>query len=231
MLNHVCCNQCTQSKQPCGFDSHVPCFWASQHLFYAGEDSPLNIALLVSDALHLRSMAQIAMAQANDLVWMTKAKLGTLSLILQCVYACRGDASLNDYFQDIQGFSKLLEFAGLVPLDTPMLFPCRLNATTIQPDEVKYRWSTDYKESMYFIPPEASDEDIIMISQSSSQEDFQMAQESPVHPQVSTEPAQEEDCRKSPSTQPQVASSSTAATPPLGINPLIDAAAHHCQEE
>ncbi|RXW12229.1 hypothetical protein EST38_g13625, partial [Candolleomyces aberdarensis] len=192
MLNHVRCDQCAASKQPCGFDSRVPRFRASQHLYYAGEDSPLNIASLVSDVLHLRSMAQIAAAQADDLVRMTEAKLGTLSLILQRVYARRGDAGLNDYFQDVQGFSELLEFAGLVPLDTPMLFPRRLNATTIQPDEVEYRWSTDYEESRYFIPPEVSDEDVEMRSQSGSQEDFRAAQGSPVLPRTSTEPAQEE---------------------------------------
>ncbi|RXW12922.1 hypothetical protein EST38_g12936 [Candolleomyces aberdarensis] len=216
MLNHVRCDQCAASKQPCGFDSRVPRFRASQHLYYAGEDSPLNIASLVSDVLHLRSMAQIAAAQADDLVRMTEAKLGTLSLSLQ---------------RDVQGFSELLEFAGLVPLDTPMLFPRRLNATTIQPDEVEYRWSTDYEESRYFIPPVVSDEDVEMRSQSGSQEDFRAAQESPVLPQTSTEPAQEEDRGEGPSTQTQAASSSTAAAPPPGVNPLIDAAAHRRQEE
>ena len=105
-------------------------------------------------------MAQIAAAQADDLIKMTEAKLGTLSLVLQRVYAHRGDAGLNDYFRDVRGFGELLEFAQAVPLDTPMLFPRRLNATTIQPDEVEYRWSTDYEESIYFRPPAASDDEM-----------------------------------------------------------------------
>ncbi|RXW12827.1 hypothetical protein EST38_g13027 [Candolleomyces aberdarensis] len=112
-----------------------------------------------------------------------------------------------------------------------MLFPRRLNATTIQPDEVEYRWSTDYEESRYFIPPEVSDEDVEMRSQSGSQEDFRAAQGSPVLPRTSTEPAQEEDRGEGPSTQAQAASSSTAAAPLPGVNPLIDAAARRRQEE
>ncbi|KAJ2935708.1 hypothetical protein H1R20_g1386, partial [Candolleomyces eurysporus] len=102
----------------------VPSFVkSSQHLYYAGEDSPLNIASLVSDVLHLRSMAQIAVAQADDLIRMTEAKLGTLSLILQHVYSRRGDDGLSEYLQEVDQFHELLEFASQVPLDTPMLFP------------------------------------------------------------------------------------------------------------
>lgn len=196
-------------------------------------------------------MAQIAAAQADDLVRMTEAKLGTLSLILQRVYARRGDAGLNDYFQEVEGFSELLEFAGLVPLDTPMLFPRRLNATTIQPDETEYKWSTDYEESLYFIPPEVSDDDVDMRSHSSSQEGGPSGQDSPVHRRASTEPADEEDRGEGPSTQTpavrlptppsfdlrrvtsslQKASRRTAAAPPPGLNPLVDAAARRRREK
>ncbi|KAJ2920864.1 hypothetical protein H1R20_g16231, partial [Candolleomyces eurysporus] len=151
---------CTRLKQACGFDARIPRFQSSQHLFYAGEDSPINITSLVSDGLNLRSMAQIATTQADDLIKMTEAKVGTLSLVMQRVYACRGDAGLNDYFRNVCGFSELLEFAHRVPLDTPMLFPRRLNATMMQPDEVEYRWSTDYEDSIYFRPPAASDDEM-----------------------------------------------------------------------
>ncbi|KAJ2921204.1 hypothetical protein H1R20_g15891, partial [Candolleomyces eurysporus] len=186
----------------------TPPDWSSQHLFYAGEDSPINITSLVSDSLNLRSMAQIAAAQADDLIKMTEAKVGTLSLVMQRVYACRGDAGLNDYFRNVRGFSELLEFAHRVPLDTPMLFPRRLNATTMQPDEVEYRWSTDYEDSIYFRPPAASDDEMEVDPASGP-----------------APPDEEDDLGEGPSTQPAAASSSAPAASTSNVNPLIGLAA------
>ncbi|RXW12224.1 hypothetical protein EST38_g13629 [Candolleomyces aberdarensis] len=98
-------------------------------------------------------MAQIAALHAEDLQKMTKAKLGTLSLVLQHVYSNRGDAGLNDYATNIADFRELLEYAKDVPLNMPMLFPQRLNATVQQPEVASYHWSTDYKSSVLYDPP------------------------------------------------------------------------------
>ncbi|KAJ2923161.1 hypothetical protein H1R20_g13931, partial [Candolleomyces eurysporus] len=172
-------------------------------------EGPLpDITSLVSDGLNLRSMAQIAAAQADDLIKMTEAKVGTLSLVMQRVYARRGDAGLNDYFRNVRGFSELLEFAHRVPLDTPMLFPRRLNATTMQPDEVEYRWSTDYEDSIYFRPPAASDDEMEVDPASGP-----------------APPDEDDDLGEGPSTQPAAASSSAPAASSSNVNPLIGLAA------
>ncbi|RXW19476.1 hypothetical protein EST38_g6368 [Candolleomyces aberdarensis] len=154
-LNHVRCNQCAALKQTCGFDTRIPRFTSSQQLAFAGEASPLNISSLVADALHLRAMAQIAASHAEDLQKMTEAKLATLSLILQRVYSSEGDEGLNTYIRNVQDFEELLNFAKDIPLDTPMRFPERLHATVQQPDEMGYRWITDYQSSIYHNPPSA----------------------------------------------------------------------------
>ena len=98
-------------------------------------------------------MTQIAVAQAEDLQKMTEAKLGTLSLILGRVYSNRGDAGLNSFVKEVKDFEELLKFAKDVPLDTPMMFPERLHATTLAPDSKDYHWVADYTASVYHQPP------------------------------------------------------------------------------
>ena len=112
-----------------------------------------DITSLVADVLHLRAMTQIAVAQAEDLQKMTEAKLGTLSLILGRVYSNRGDAGLNSFVKEVKDFEELLKFAKDVPLDTPMMFPERLHATTLAPDSKDYHWVADYTASVYHQPP------------------------------------------------------------------------------
>lgn len=98
-------------------------------------------------------MAQIAAAQAEDLQKMTAAKLGTLSLILSRVYASRGDEGLNMYARDIRDFEQLLEYASEIPLDTPLLFPERLHATTLAPGSRDYHWVTSFQDSIFVPSP------------------------------------------------------------------------------
>ncbi|RXW11703.1 hypothetical protein EST38_g14152 [Candolleomyces aberdarensis] len=158
LLNGVRCDQCARLKQTCGFDTRVPRFQASQQMSFGGEESPWHITALVSDILNLRATAQIAASHAEDLRKMTEAKLGTLSLVLQRVYSNRGDAGLNEYVQDVKDFQELLEYAKDVPLDTPMLFPQRLNATVQKPEVAGYHWSTDYESSILYNPPSIDDD-------------------------------------------------------------------------
>ncbi|KAJ2928987.1 hypothetical protein H1R20_g8104, partial [Candolleomyces eurysporus] len=158
LLNGVRCNQCALLKQTCGFDTRVPRFRASQQMAFGGEDSPWNITALVSDVLNLRAMAQIAASHAEDMRKMTEAKLGTLSLVLQRVYSNRGDAGLSDYARNVQDFQEVLEYAKDVPLDTPMLFPQRLNATVQAPEVAEYHWTTDYESSILYNPPSVDDD-------------------------------------------------------------------------
>ncbi|KAJ2923245.1 hypothetical protein H1R20_g13849, partial [Candolleomyces eurysporus] len=84
---------------------------------------------------------------------MTKAKLETLSLVLQRVYSSEGDKGLSAYARNVKDFEELLEFAKDVPLDTPMRFPERLNATVQQPGETEYRWVTGYRQPARRHPP------------------------------------------------------------------------------
>ncbi|KAJ2920674.1 hypothetical protein H1R20_g16420, partial [Candolleomyces eurysporus] len=103
-------------------------------------------------------MAQIAASHAEDLRKMTESKLGTLSLVLQHVYSNRGDASLSDYTRNVTDFQEVLEYAKDMPLNTPILFPQRLNATTQAPKVAKYHWTTDYESSILYNPPTAKDD-------------------------------------------------------------------------
>ncbi|KAJ2935295.1 hypothetical protein H1R20_g1799, partial [Candolleomyces eurysporus] len=157
-LNHIRCDQCASLKQTCGFDTRIPRFASSQQLAFAGEGSPANISQLVSDVLNLRAMAQIAASHAEDLQKMTKAKLETLSLVLQRVYSSEGDAGLSGYARNVKDLEEVLKFAKDVPLDTPMRFPERLHATMQQTSETEYRWLTNYQRSIYHNPPRVMSE-------------------------------------------------------------------------
>ncbi|KAJ2921051.1 hypothetical protein H1R20_g16040, partial [Candolleomyces eurysporus] len=157
-LNHVRCDQCATLKQMCGFNTQIPCFISSQQLAFAGKASPANISLLVSDILNLRAMAQIAASHAKDLQKMTKAKLETLSLVLQKVYSSEGDEGLSSYARNIEDFEELLDFAKDIPLDTPMRFPERLHTTVQQPGETKYCWVTSYRQPARQHPPQVLSE-------------------------------------------------------------------------
>ncbi|KAJ2921134.1 hypothetical protein H1R20_g15961, partial [Candolleomyces eurysporus] len=152
-LNHIRCNQCASLKQTCGFDTRIPRFASSQQLAFAGKASPENISQLVSDVLNLRATAQIAASHAEDLQKMTKAKLETLSLVLQRVYSSEGDAGLSSYAWNVGDLEEVLKFAKDIPLDTPMRFPERLHATMQQAGETEYRWLTNYQHSIYHNPP------------------------------------------------------------------------------
>jgi hypothetical protein len=98
-------------------------------------------------------MAQIAAAEAEDLQKMTAAKLGTLSLVLSHVYASRGDKGLNMYARNITDFEQPLEYASKIPLDTPLLFPERLHATTLLPGSKDYHWVTNFEDSIFVLAP------------------------------------------------------------------------------
>ncbi|KAJ2925294.1 hypothetical protein H1R20_g11804, partial [Candolleomyces eurysporus] len=157
-LNHIRCDQCASLKQTCGFDTRIPRFASLQQLAFAGEASPANISQLVSDVLNLRAMAQIAASHAEDLQKMTKAKLETLSLVLQRVYSSEGDAGLSGYARNVGDLEEVLKFAKDIPLDTPMRFPERLHATMQQAGETEYRWLTNYQRSIYHNPPRVMSE-------------------------------------------------------------------------
>lgn len=86
---------------------------------------------------------------------MTAAKLGTLSLILSRVYASRGDEGLNMYARNVADFEQLLEYASEIPLDTPLLFPERLHATTLAAGSKDYHWVTEFQDSIFVPSPPA----------------------------------------------------------------------------
>ena len=88
---------------------------------------------------------------------LTKAKLGTLSLIFQRVYASRGDQGLNSFVSEVKDLEELLNFAKDVPLDTPMLYPQRLSSTSMLADEDSFHWTTKYKDSIFYNPSVTSD--------------------------------------------------------------------------
>ncbi|KAJ2932594.1 hypothetical protein H1R20_g4502, partial [Candolleomyces eurysporus] len=132
-LNNIRCDQCAALKQTCSFDTRIPRFTLSQQLAFAGKGSAANISCLISDILNLQAMAQIAASHAKDLQKMMKAKLETLSLVLQHVYSSEGDKGLSSYARNIKDLEAVLNFAKDIPLDTLMRFPERLHATTQQP--------------------------------------------------------------------------------------------------
>jgi hypothetical protein len=119
----------------------------------------LDITSLIADIANLRSTAQIATPQADDLIRLTEAKLETLALVLARIASSQGNAGLTRVNNEVEELEDILEFASEIPLTTPLRFPRCLNATTMQVTDEEYEWTTKFKDSMFSYTPAPSESD------------------------------------------------------------------------
>ncbi|KAJ2932529.1 hypothetical protein H1R20_g4508, partial [Candolleomyces eurysporus] len=145
-LHGVWCDNCNNQKKLCGFDLSIPRMTSLLALCAAANAAPERISSLIVDSLLLRGMTRVAFALAEDQYKLLEAKLGTLSLILSRVYSDEGDTGLHQYFHDVKALQSLLEFLRHVPLDTPMLYPCRTSTLTMGVTKDKYTWTMTFDE-------------------------------------------------------------------------------------
>jgi hypothetical protein len=114
---------------------------------------------LITDIANLQSTAQIAAAQADDLIHFTEAKLKTLALVLARIMSSQGDTGLMCVNNQVEELEDILEVAGKIPLTTPLCFPRHLNATAMWVIDEEYEWTTEFKDSMFSYTPAPSKSD------------------------------------------------------------------------
>ena len=76
-----------------------------------------------------------------------ESKVSTLSLVLRRIYSSEGDAGLRRYFTDLTQLEDLLDFSSFLDLATPMIFPRRTSASSINTTTDAYEWGSTFDET------------------------------------------------------------------------------------